>query len=1120
MTGIADQAARDAALDLGRHVLAVAPAGSGKTGLLVRRALRALAACDEPEQVVCITFTRKAAAEIRHRIVQALRLAEQPPPDDAFAAGLHADARAVLAQDAARGWALRNNPSRLRATTIDAFNQRLAGALPVLSGLGGALRVHEQPRALYERAVLGAFSRLGDADLADADRDALLAVLAWANNRLDLLMGPIAELLGRRDQWLNHAADMGTTPTADDTAVLRALIETRLAAAAAQFDANTAGMLRDCWRAAAGCHDSMAWARDMSWPEATADALPLWRQIANGLLTRGGTLRKQVNRNDGFPPGSDHKEAFVDVLAALRAQPQLAELEADLAEVRDLPDPDYPADYAVLRGHLARTLLLVYAELRVLFGAGGEADFAEVAHAAVAAASGEHGADALARSDAQIRHLLVDEMQDTSESQVQLLEQLTQNWQPGDGRSLFLVGDPQQSIYGFRNAEVQLFMQMMGSQPDHADARLGGLALTVLHLQVNFRSDAALIDWFNATFSAVFPDRADAEAGVVRATPCVARPGAPGGPGVQLVAAGEDEAEQAADVVCRLLDGLEPGQRIGLLAAARPHLTPTLDALAARDVTAVQARDVRRLSDAPAVIDYLHLVRVLRQPQDRLAWVVLLRAPWVGLLWADLLALSVGRTGADWPDRLAAFDRGEVRLGDDAAARCTRLIAALHAVEPLRSDLPTAAEVLWHALGGAVCLDDGELDAVQCAMRCVREQAAGGEIADWPALERALGELYAPAGTGPVEATTIHKSKGLQYDHVVVVGCGKPPRNEHKPMLHLHALRSGNLLAPKPADEDDSGQAIYDLAHRMLVAARRNERLRLLYVAATRARHSLTLVAAAPWKATRDEAGYRVAGGSFADVLDAQFEPLFSALAPPDDTDIDDAGADPDLEWPLALRGPAQVDVAPPDLRWLPTEQRTRKPSERTLMPLQTADDAGDLLDDGNLYAQLVGTMFHQAMERVSVDGLDAWAEVGEARRRAMASGLLRMGLPPEQLDAAVDRVVTLVRRTLASDAGRWVLRDWPWWRNEYPLGGWQDGAWESAVVDRCFVDDTGVLWVVDYKTAAWPVEASPEAYAQQMQDKYAEQVARYVSLMETLRPDCAVRGALLLAETGTLLRL
>ena len=1118
MTAVADQAARDDALDLKRHILAVAPAGSGKTGLLVRRALRALAVCDEPEQVVCITFTRKAAAEIRHRMLDAIARAEQSPPDDAFGAGMHADALAVLRRDRTQGWNLRSNPNRLRATTIDAFNQRLAGSLPMLSGLGGPVTLHQQPRALYERAVLAAFSRLDEAGLPDEDRTALLAIMAWANNRLDLLMSPLADLLSRRDQWLAHAANMRAVPTAEDAAVLQALVGARIAAAAEHFDADTAATVCTCLNAAATEHDSMVWAAGLQWPGTALDALPLWQGVARALLTgdpqSSMSLRKTVNKNHGFPAGCAHKAPFVAVLEELRERLDSEALIADLQEVLLLPAPKYPAAYADLRAQLARVLLLVYAELRVIFGNQGEADFAELAHAAVAAASGEFGADAIARTDAEIRHLLVDEMQDTSAAQLRLLEQLTQNWQPGDGRSLFLVGDPQQSIYGFRNAEVRLFMQLMGAPPRHTDARLGGLPLHVLHLQVNFRSESQLIGWYNQTFSQVFPEQPDADAGVVQATPCAPRLGAGAGGNVRLVAAAEEDGPQAAALIAELLEQGGPETRIGLLAATRPQLQSALDALAAAGLAhEVQARDVRPLADEPAVIDYLHLLRVLRQPQDRLAWLVLLRAPSVGLLWADLLVLSRGRTQHDWPTRLAAFATGDMTLSEDGTTRLNRLMKALAEVETLRADLPAAAESLWHSLGGPACVDDFALQAVQLAMRCVRGQAVGGEIADWPALERALGELYAPARAGRIEATTIHKSKGLQYQHVVLVGCGAGSRGDDKPMLYLHAQRTGTLLAPKPADEDDPGQAIYDLAHRMQGRARKNERLRLLYVAATRAEKTLTLVAAAPWKSDKQGDEYRIRSGSFADVLRHQFQPEFEALPEPEAIPEDAA----EEEQPIVARGPAQGVVPPSDVRWLPTEQRTRKPSERTLTPITNADDAGDLLSDGDLYAQLVGTMVHQALERVSVDGLDAWAEVDANRRRAMASGLLRMGMPPEQLDAAVERVATLVSRLLASEAGQWALRDWPWWRNEYPMGGWRDGVWESAVIDRCFEDDDGVLWVIDYKTAAYPIEEPPAAYAERMRAKYAVQIAQYVGLMRVMRPGVEVRGALVLVEVGEL---
>src|SRR5207237_782510 len=97
-----------------------------------------------------------------------------------------------------------------------------------------------------------------------------------------------------------------------------------------------------------------------------------------------------------------------------------------------------------------------------------------------------------------IQHLLIDEFQDTSHSQFALIEKLTAEWQAGDGRSLFLVGDPMQSIYGFREAEVGLFLRAR-------ERGIGGLHLTPLTLKVNFRSSARIVNWVNESLGPAFP---------------------------------------------------------------------------------------------------------------------------------------------------------------------------------------------------------------------------------------------------------------------------------------------------------------------------------------------------------------------------------------------------------------------------------------------------------------------------------------------------------------------------------------------------------------------------------------------------------------------------------------
>ena len=142
VTAPPDQHQRDLALDPTRSILVQAPAGSGKTTLLTERFLALLAEVDDPGQVVAITFTNAAAAEMRNRILDELR---KPEPSSL--------AQRALARSNALGWKLLDLPAQLRISTIDGFCRELALQQPLLSGLGGGLNVAEQPEDLYRRAA-------------------------------------------------------------------------------------------------------------------------------------------------------------------------------------------------------------------------------------------------------------------------------------------------------------------------------------------------------------------------------------------------------------------------------------------------------------------------------------------------------------------------------------------------------------------------------------------------------------------------------------------------------------------------------------------------------------------------------------------------------------------------------------------------------------------------------------------------------------------------------------------------------------------------------------------------------------------------------------------------------
>ncbi|HKS93916.1 MAG TPA: UvrD-helicase domain-containing protein, partial [Gammaproteobacteria bacterium] len=150
----ADQHTRERALDPQTSFIVQAPAGSGKTSLLTQRYLRLLAGVEAPEEIIAITFTRKAAGEMRNRVLKALDAAG----DGTVPAAVHHRltwelARAARARDAERGWRLAEHPARLRIQTIDSLNAELTRQMPLLSGCGAPPAIAEQPEFLYQEAA-------------------------------------------------------------------------------------------------------------------------------------------------------------------------------------------------------------------------------------------------------------------------------------------------------------------------------------------------------------------------------------------------------------------------------------------------------------------------------------------------------------------------------------------------------------------------------------------------------------------------------------------------------------------------------------------------------------------------------------------------------------------------------------------------------------------------------------------------------------------------------------------------------------------------------------------------------------------------------------------------------
>jgi len=1091
----ADTLARERALDVTDSFIVQAPAGSGKTTVLTQRYLKLLTTVDEPEQVLAITFTRKAAGEMRERVQKALEGdIENRSPADALTLEL---ATAVRVHAAQREWGLEDSAARLRIQTIDAFNGYLANALPITSQNGFGRAIADAPDDLYAAA---ARETLRHAESDPELRKDFALILRRLDDSWQRLESLIAGMLPKRAEWLPNLPQLsGEALVPKIEASLAAIVSEELAGAAATMSSSFIELASALARFAAQhvdpekAPDVAAWRESPPALSQSLSDLPRWRGIAKLALTQEGNPRKTLNKNDGIPADSVHGKTLRDDWVArlvLIGSEQLAALNV----IDALPDPIVSdKDRGALEA-LAKLLLLAATQLTRLFNMHGECDHVEIAGAARRALTEDSSPTPLAeRIGTRLMHILVDEFQDTSRDQYELLRTLTQDWSPGDGRTLFLVGDPMQSIYGFRNAEVGRFSTVRA-------AGLAGLPLTPLELRRNFRSAPALVHWCNDVFSRVFPAADDVRKSAVRHLASVAsRTNLSGEPRLYRVEGDcgrQAEADHAADLIAGL-KLTRPTETIAVLAGARSHLRAIRESLEKRAVPFIGVK-LEPLADVSVVRDLEALVRALDSPLDRVAWLAVLRAPFVGLALADLTVVS---EAAGEGSILSALLGGIHGLSQDGVQRLLRATPLLLAAWQEREREPRAqmAERTWLALGGASAARAGELVHARRFLAALDEadgkRLRGRELD----LDRLMARLYAedPAQPDAVSLMTIHGAKGLEFDHVFVVGVGLRGRADDPRLLNWLEIpreQGGDHLVMAPirfrGDDDDAGDDAINLYLKQLHRERaRAERARQAYVALTRAKRSLHLFVHPRVKETDGALDFGADSNSL-------LHSLWPAI-----------GADAASFHALGGDAESGAEVAPAVIQ---TRQRLRR-QPAPLEPPAGVQAQGEILPSiaeqdeiefswARQTARRVGTVVHEALERFGRAGLPPADELPRMRAR-LSSRLQALGIETQAAKDGAEFALKALQATLADARGRWLFDPGHTQaQSELALSGVRGAGIINAVIDRTFVDAEGTRWVVDFKTS--PHEGGDrENFLDEEVKRYSAQLMRYVFLARQLGP-------------------
>ena len=1070
-----DSHARRQALDVHRSLLLQAPAGSGKTTVLTARFLALLAVVDTPEQILAITFTRKAAAEMHHRILQALQAAET----GAVIAGIEpALLQAVAQRDRTLGWQLLRNAARLRVETIDALNHRLASALPIAARSGTQLELTPTPQPLYRRAARQALrAALEDAE-ATAAAELLLDRLDNSWRRLEQLL---ADMLSRRSHWLPRVLEARASGLAGRVAEsVDAVLRSSLAGAAASLPA---ALLHEA-------EQLLALRPPGGTVRLNADpaSLPHWRALCALAMTDKNAWRRRLSTREGYETHErEHKQRVLAWIGAMTTHPSAL---PTLCALRGLPDAAPSAADREAIEALAQLLMRAAAELQLLFAEQGVVDYPFVAAAARQALT-EQGepSDFALRAGGAIRHILVDEFQDTSFEQFRLLNALTVGWERGDGRTLFLVGDTMQSIYQFREAEVGLFLRAR----DHG---LGGIPLSMLQLRRNFRSRAGVIEWINRCFERLFPADDDARLAAVRYLPSVP---------AQVADASDytpvslhrllpgDRAGEAARVleIVRAERRRDPSTRIAILVAARDHASAIVSHLRAAGF-ALRGVDLEPLRERPLIRDLSALTRALLHGADRTAWLALLRAPWCGLPLGHIEAV-LGAAGNDLFAALSAAVHDGKDMQGRIARLCTALAPAWHGAE---RGWPLWQRALrsWMRLGGpAIYADAAERFDARRFFDALAEHDEPASLVG-ERMDSLTERLYstAPPQAGAIEVMTMHAAKGLEWDVVILPGLGRRGANETDPLLHWIELPRPTdgtdlLLAPIRSGEDESEGSLALYIKSLKRARQALERVRQLYVATTRARFSLHLLAAADARSRADEPASPTPGSLLATLWPA-IDEEFRALQPVGDISGNPAPLGAAAAPTLTRLPEGWVMAAPPE------------PPELSRLPLSspTLTDAPEYSWVG-ITGRAIGTIVHAELRRLAGQPVLPAPQDLDRRASRYASWLAELGVPTAERPVAEARILEALERTLADPRGRWLLSGAPdRAHSEWRLSGLHEGRIVNVIFDRMLLDEHGERWVVDFKTGRHEGGGVEEFIGQEV-ERYEPQLRRYAALASAL---------------------
>jgi len=1115
----AAKARQIAAADPDHSVFVSANAGSGKTHVLVQRVINLLLRGEDPAKILCITFTKAAAANMATRVFDTL--AEWTTLDDAalderirLATGKTPDAaqRAIARRLFANAL---ETPGGLKVQTIHAFCTRL---------------LHQFP---FEADVAARFEVLDEAATAQILNRLTLDVLLEGATKSD---GPLGEALATA---IAAAADVTFKDVIAETIGKRDLITAWIDRAGGVQQAigeltRSFGLpVGDTMQAVENEYFSQSLISQAEWSaliDVFSSGSKTDRERASSLSDAlRATGRERIeNYLDVFCTGDRKGRATVLTKKPAEANPQWAmRLNTEKDRLCQLLAREFALRARDRSAALITVAAAVIDRYRMEKERRGLLDYEDLIDKALtllrdASTRSTAAAWVLYKLDLGINHVLVDEAQDTSDKQWEIIKILVAEFLPGGARgnvrrTLFAVGDEKQSIFSFQGAVPHKFAEMR--EHFRVMHETSEVAFATERLDYSFRSAIGVLE----AVDVVFKQTAAFRGLTADPTWTVHQPLPDALPGEveiwDLIGPDEKElgkegwdapfdttsetspsvklaAKIARTVKGWIAKGTRPGEVLMLVRQRGPMFEAVIRALKKAQIE-VAGADRLVLSEHIAIMDLLVLGDALLLPDDDLALATVLKSPLFGFDDDKLFKLAYQRKGSlrsalrTIVGKDEAFAVAASALEDLAnKARVlspfefyAHVLGAFKGRAKILARLGTeASDPLDEFLNLALAYEQRETPSLQGFLNWIR--AAQSEVKR--DMEMARDE---------VRVMTVHGAKGLEAKNVILVDhTTTRPEGAHPPRLLTVPITGAppgaTALIWAVARDKDAGPMAQ--ARAQAIEAARDEYRRLLYVGLTRAADRLLVCGA--------KGVNKAPAGCWHDLVLGPLQPLSEedsdasgkiwrfrkSVAPLND------GRAPAAENPVAL--PA----------WLTTNAPPSPPALKILRPSEMADDEPHRVTGaGREAAQLRGTLTHRLLQSLP--------DIPVARREKMAEKFLsrRGGKLPADQRAALLREVLLVleHRDFAALFS-------PGSRAEVPIVGTLADRSVVGQVDRLAVTQDSIL-IADFKT-----NRNPPRRIEKVQDSYVKQLAAYRAVLMGLYPDRPVRAALIWTEVPDLMEL